>query len=632
MYLSLTQLSDSLERLADVPSFFGMSFLAFKEAELPIGQTAHVVFSRIAESSLKRYHKASSAYPGFYNPFQTSDPSKRWVVRRYPSTSLQRITTDTFGDALLHPKKSSLWGWRVDYVKRLAAHLRNRRIPAIDLAVWLFRNELWPPGTTPQALRDHLFERFRISDIEIEALFDSAIAAQPADWMQEQPIGEEDLLDVIGWPPEIVPSGLALHFLELRGIGPTKHIRYEPGERLNIITGDNSLGKTFLLDCAWWALTGCWVDRPALPWQHVKKKESGISFRLRPSPRAKTFEGLYDWKQHTWGRKPPYGDQPGLVIYARYDGSFAVWDPARIEGPGERQGGHPFEVVFSRQHLWEGLSIENSLGRERWICNGLLRDWLTWQTDLARYEERYRAFTATLDRLSPAPSQCEHLTPGEPTRLPFDTREIPTLRFPYGEVSILHCSAGVQRIVALGYLLVWAWSEHLENSRLQRRDPQKKLILLMDEVEAHLHPQWQRVIVPALIKVVSQLGPKASPQLHLATHSPLVLAGVEVIADESRDALHHLTIEDDSVRIDEIPWVRRGRADQWLISEAFGLGHPRSLDAEQTIEEAKALQLAEHPDAEAILDVHRRLVRLLAPVDDFWPRWVFFANQHGAAV
>ncbi len=28
------------------------------------------------------------------------------------------------------------------------------------------------------------------------------------------------------------------------------------GLRLNIITGDNSLGKSFILDVVWWALTG----------------------------------------------------------------------------------------------------------------------------------------------------------------------------------------------------------------------------------------------------------------------------------------------------------------------------------------------------------------------------------------
>lgn len=40
----------------------------------------------------------------------------------------------------------------------------------------------------------------------------------------------------------------------------------ELGTRLNLITGDNGLGKSFLLDVAWWALTRKWPHdlNPAL--------------------------------------------------------------------------------------------------------------------------------------------------------------------------------------------------------------------------------------------------------------------------------------------------------------------------------------------------------------------------------
>jgi predicted ATP-dependent endonuclease of OLD family len=305
----------------------------------------------------------------------------------------------------------------------------------------------------------------------------------------------------------------ALHHLDLRYVGPTRHLLYEPSERLNVITGDNSLGKTFLLDCAWWALTGFWSDRSALPREDASKdgqKKPVVAFRLRPSARAKTFTATYKWEHHSWKHPTSIRDAPKLVVYARYDGFFAVWDQARIESAEESNGDRPSQIVFSREELWDGKETQDAHGRERWLCNGLL------------------------------------------------------LRFPYGEVPIVNCSAGIQRIVTLGYLLVWAWFEHLQNSKLQRRDPGEKLVILMDEVEAHLHPRWQRLIAPALLDSVSQLGPKVFPQVHLATHSPMVLAGVEVVADNSRDSLHHLVLEDNSVKVNRMPWVRRGRADQWL--------------------------------------------------------------------
>ena len=46
--------------------------------------------------------------------------------------------------------------------------------------------------------------------------------------------------------------------LKLTNIGPAQTMELKLGQRLNLITGDNGLGKSFLLDIAWWAITGAW--------------------------------------------------------------------------------------------------------------------------------------------------------------------------------------------------------------------------------------------------------------------------------------------------------------------------------------------------------------------------------------
>src|SRR5581483_9531381 len=139
------------------------------------------------------------------------------------------------------------------------------RIPAFDLAVWLFRSESLNVAR-PAELRSRLLQIFHINDDERAALFDTASSAVPS-WLSPDRLGEEDLLRVIGIPPPgAMPHGAAtLRYLTLNAIGPAQHFRYEPGERLNLITGDNSLGKTFVLECIWWALTGTWLDAPAIP-------------------------------------------------------------------------------------------------------------------------------------------------------------------------------------------------------------------------------------------------------------------------------------------------------------------------------------------------------------------------------
>ena len=52
-----------------------------------------------------------------------------------------------------------------------------------------------------------------------------------------------------------------LHQLELCNVGPAPLLNLELGPRLNLITGDNGLGKSFLLDAAWFALTRRWPQQ-----------------------------------------------------------------------------------------------------------------------------------------------------------------------------------------------------------------------------------------------------------------------------------------------------------------------------------------------------------------------------------
>jgi AAA domain, putative AbiEii toxin, Type IV TA system/AAA domain len=630
MFLSIDQISASLPFLADLNPFFGMSFLAFKKAGIPVGEQRSLVFSQIAQDILERHYKPISNYAGFYNPFKTSDQSNRWTVPRYGSTSLQRITTDTFGDTLIHKKKESSWGWKNDYVKLLKKHLEGFRIPAFHLGVWLFRDDEWPSDVYVHDVVRKLIFEYRMTDVEIRELFDVEVSEPGTSWLAEKSVSENDLLVALGNPPGWAPpAGAALRSLEIHEVGPAKTLRYEPAERLNIITGNNSLGKTFLLECLWWALTGDWLDYPALPRRGVAKNQPRIMFSLTsPSGRARESSASYNWDRQAWTVSPQTRRLPGLVIYARYDGSFAIWDPARSQLAEQRDSTKGTGRIFlTRKQVWDGSQDASSENRERWVCNGILRDWLSWQTGGGRYKQHYSAFISSLSELSPSPA--EPLRPGEPYREALESRSIPTLQMPYGDVPIIYASAAVQRIVALAYALVWAWQEHLVSSSIIRREPQRYLVLVVDEVEAHLHPLWQRLIVPAIMRVASELSVAVKAQIHIATHSPLVLASVETVFDEGRDDLHHLKLDNGNAVLEELPFVRRGRADLWLVSDVFGLGQARSLPAEQAIEEAKAVQLAEDASPDKVRELNSRLISLLASDDDFWPRWRYFAEQHG---
>ena len=634
MFFSAAQIAESLDRIEPLHQFFGTSFLAFKLAELPVGTEVRVRIAKLEKEILDRYYQPVRDSDYYYVPFRGSGRKNRWVNRRYQDTTLQRIRVDTFGHALIHEKNSQNWGWRPEYISALRAHLDDA-IPAFHLAVWLYRQRDWPGGSDQEAVIRALFAEFHVSEPELE-LFDRSIPASlvvPAVFA-EGPISEGELQDIVGLPPDAPPiGGGVLRELELRGVGPAKRLCLDPAERLNIITGDNGLGKTFLMECVWWALSGDWAELAAYPRSDATGHAPRITFRVSgQSARLESRAVDYDWDSQSWP-SPQVPAGSGLLLYARVDGSFAVWDPAKTFGPRAdswMQSLVPKHgLVFSREQVWDGLAAEGPGGQTHYLCNGLLRDWAMWQSKPQRYP--FEVFRAVVRRLSPP--EFGSLEMGEPSRITSaDTREIPTLRLPYGQVPVVHVSAGMRRIITLAYLLVWAWEEHRIASELIRKPPQKKMVVLIDEMEAHLHPQWQRSIVPALFDVIGLLSGELQVQLFIGTHSPLVMASIEPLFDDSRDQLFNLKLEQQNVVLEPMQYIRHGPVDAWLTSEVFGLTSARSLEAEAAIGDAKNLQTQHQVKQEDVKAVTDRLIRLLSAYDEFWPRWKHFAEQHGVSL
>ncbi|MCQ1534461.1 AAA family ATPase [Methanosarcina sp. KYL-1] len=632
--------------MKDIHPFFLITFLAYKEIDLPIENLKDT--HGIERTFLEKYYRPTEEYDGYFRPGRTSDKSKMWVSAKYPDAGLQSVRTRNriIIDALKHDTGGG-YGWNKDYVIKLKPLLKDDiRLPVYYMAVWIYRKKDWPDSTTTQDVIKEFKTQFNITKEEEEILFEMSIpdeldknnlfCSEPLDWTE--------LKKIIGnYPRAPLEEGGFLKSLSLTGVGPTHHLEFEPGERLNIIAGDNGLGKTFLLDCAWWALSGNWANKPIHPQLGARWSNASIQFDIGSSDISEKIKSEYDWERARWITDVKRRILPGLLIYARIDNSFAICDPAKITlyesiwqsgaqlsldkyaisvDPMDFPQGH---LKLSEKEVWNGKQYQKPYGIEGVLCNGLIRDWMTWSAN--KESEAFDLLKSALKSLSPTGSK--PMTPGKPIRLPTDAREIPTIKHPYGDVPIVDVSAGVRRILSLAYLITWAWIEHKTTSHQIKKKPQKKMILLIDEMESHLHPQWQRTIIPALIDVVKILSPDLEVQFMIATHSPLVMASSEPFFDRDVDKLFHLDLLGDEVELKEISFIRYGKIDNWLQSEIFGLRHARSQEADEAIEKAKKIQLNPNPETKDVKIINDELQKYLSGTDEFWPRWKYFAEKYG---
>jgi hypothetical protein len=394
-----------------------------------------------------------------------------------------------------------------------------------------------------------------------------------------------------------------LRALHMKGVGPAAQFDLELGERLNVLTGDNGLGKSFMLEVAWWALTGSWVERPVLP-KPGQEDSASIVARRGPTdgepigdyaldshfdritqewdPRARRLD---DRLSSSSGRSfVPALDEfywDVLVLYVRPDGLFSLFDPVRFQGPARNlRGPHDNDLRrhrayhFTPSELWNGLKDD-----DKTLCNGLIQDWVTWQLEDEGHEGHpFQLLARVLARLSHPE---EKMVPGKPVRLYLDdVRKFPTVELPHETIPIVHASAGMKRILSLAYLIAWMWTEHTEASRIIGRSPADSVVVLLDEPETHLHPKWQRHIAPALLDVLCGLSNKMRPQVLMTTHAPLVLASLEPHFNTETDRLYSFELRNREVVLEEIPWAKHGDALAWLTSDVFDLKEGRSIEGD----------------------------------------------------
>ncbi|CAD5975856.1 ATPase [Planktothrix tepida] len=145
------------------------------------------------------------------------------------------------------------------------------------------------------------------------------------------------------------------------------------------------------------------------------------------------------------------------------------------------------------------------------------------------------------------------------------------------KVSTIGLSDGYRSIIALAGDLIW----RLLQSFTDLEDPtQASGVVLIDELDIHLHPFWQRWIAEWLREVFPNL------QFFVATHSPFIAAGA------GEDALTlRLDIVNGETKITPVEDISAYDVDYILRSPAFGLESTYSPSTQEKIQRYHELRI-----------------------------------------
>jgi hypothetical protein len=148
-----------------------------------------------------------------------------------------------------------------------------------------------------------------------------------------------------------------------------------------------------------------------------------------------------------------------------------------------------------------------------------------------------------------------------------DGVEVPVEALSQGVASVL-CWVGVtlQRMYEVHK------SSDESSSDDEREEESGPTLVLIDEIDAHMHPAWQQVIVPA----ISELFPKL--QIVATTHSPLIVGNLkkEQLSKVTREGGHALVMR---AKVDPAG----KRADQLLTSELFEMMATRDVGTQNAM-------------------------------------------------
>ena len=325
--------------------------------------------------------------------------------------------------------------------------------------------------------------------------------------------------------------------LRFTDVGPFEDVKFEFDEHVNVFTGPNNSGKSTSL----MVLAEIFVAPIEFPKKLLRKEKGSWEANCLFAGEPRTFSG-----------ELPFNVADDLrTIRTILEGiGFTAFVPAlrrstdfRSAGPAAgrknetRMDRELAEHLSSNRDDLTGISLEDlkrhvdeiggpEIGRRYDLIASDLFAVSDEEVIQKIVELDYRAYRldqpALRELVASIATIASEITEGFPIQFVGvgEDRDglFPQFSTPDGQVPINVLSQGTQSIIQWLAHLLFGYAEYYDYPPGLEEKPG---ILIIDEIDAHLHPSWQRRIIPTLIEHFPNL------QIFCSSHSPLMLAGLK---------------------------------------------------------------------------------------------------------
>ena len=370
--------------------------------------------------------------------------------------------------------------------------------------------------------------------------------------------------------------------------GPFDDITFEFDEHVNVFVGPNNSGKSTAL----LALASATVFSFQFPYKlfHGTIYDSKWEMAFFDRQFADPIEGFLSRPLHP----PPHYRESiehlDIVGYSTFVPSLRKSTELRPTGPeihateslpGQTLPGAEVPNLAE----WERRSRLTKTEADLMDDESVIRKMI--ELDYAAYRRRQPQIRHLIDKVAKVASE---ITAGYPITflgIGEDSQGLfPEFQTPDGNLPLNVLSQGTQSTIQWLAHLVFGYAQYYDYPENLTEKPG---VLIIDEIDVHLHPSWQRRIIPALTNNLPNL------QIFCSTHSPLMLAGLSEgqVQLLNRDA-------DGKVTVSSNPWDMAGWSAEEILRSVLGVRDTIDLTTAEEIDRMGELSLKETlTDAEA---------------------------------